>query len=188
MRIIAGDLKGRRLSGWNKKLFVRPMTDRVKETLFNVLQPYFFEDLLFLDLFSGTGSLSLEALSRGASLAFSVEKNKDCIDIINKNAEILKDKSRLIIRKKDVFSFLKSGFKDKQIKEAFDIIVADPPFPLKLGEKLIKQLEKSPLCKKDGIFCIELSSKEPLKENYTSFSLFAKKDFGDKSLYFFRKG
>ncbi|MDE0092796.1 MAG: RsmD family RNA methyltransferase, partial [Oligoflexia bacterium] len=64
MRIIAGEWKGRKLKSWTNQLPVRPMTDRVKETVFNVLNPYLFEGCKVLDLFSGTGSLALEALSR----------------------------------------------------------------------------------------------------------------------------
>ena len=106
MRIIGGTLKGRKLFSWKGPLPVRPMTDRIKETVFNVLAPYLHEGCLFLDLFSGTGSLALEALSRGAGQAHTVEKHPSCIKLIRKNAQLLPDPGKLILHRQNVFSFL----------------------------------------------------------------------------------
>ena len=122
MRIISGTLKGRKLNSWNRQLPVRPMADRTKETVFNVLAPYFFEDCLFLDLFSGTGSLALEALSRGAKQAHAVEKHPLCIGIIKQNSKILPDTKKLVLHKKNVFSYLRQARKsdfEKKSKRAF---------------------------------------------------------------------
>lgn len=185
MRIISGTLKGRRLNPWQKKLPLRPMTDQVKETVFNVLSPYFFEGCLFLDLFSGTGNLALEALSRGADKAFAVEKNSSCIDLIKKNSQILPDSKKLIIYKKNVFSFLKQGEKKLWGKPAFDIIIADPPFAILAGEKIMKSLQNSSLSKKGTVVAMETSSKESLKNNYSDFYLFSKKVFSDKKVWFY---
>ena len=107
MRIIAGRYKGRKLYSWNKKLPVRPMTDRIKETVFNVLSPYFFESCKVLDLFSGTGSLSLEAFSRGAGEVHAVEKHPLCLQVIKKNISFLDPAQKFVLHKKNVFSFLR---------------------------------------------------------------------------------
>ena len=107
MRIIAGRYKGRKLYSWNKKLPVRPMTDRIKETVFNVLSPYFFESCKVLDLFSGTGSLSLEAFSRGAGEVHAVEKHPLCLQVIKKNTAFLDPAQKFVLHKKNVFSFLR---------------------------------------------------------------------------------
>ena len=114
MRIIAGKWKGRKLKSWSERLPVRPMTDQVKETVFNVLGPYLFEGCKVLDLFSGTGSLALEALSRGARLAHVVENHSSCIKLIQKNMEFLPQENQLWIHKKNAFSFLKRNQK-KQV-------------------------------------------------------------------------
>ena len=179
MRIISGSLKGRKLVSWTKKIPVRPMTDRIKESLFNVLTPYFFEDCLFLDLFSGTGSLALEALSRGAGAAHAVEQHPLCINLIKANSKILPDSKKLIVHKKSVFSFI------KQSKIVFDIIVADPPFPLKYGEKIIENLQKSPLTRKGTVVVLETGREEVLKNLYKNFYLFSQKKFNDKKIWFY---
>ena len=190
MRIIAGEWKGRRLQSWRGRLPVRPMTDRVKETVFNVLSPYLFEGCHVLDLFSGTGSLALEALSRGAELAHGVENHPACINLIQKNREFLPKSKKLWIHKKNVFSFLKQYQKksllDKANKEiVFDIILADPPFDLKAGDSLMRALSSSFLSHKETVIVIETGSREKLKSKYFDFYLFSKKEFNDKRVWFY---
>ena len=189
MRIISGTLKGRRLSSWKNVAGLRPMTDRVKETVFNVLTAYFFENCRFLDLFSGTGHISLEALSRGAREAHAVEKLPSCIKIIKKNSQILADPKKLILHREDVFSFLKKAQKSSPLKspkiKPFDIIVADPPFSLFKGENLMENLRHSFLTQKGTAAVIETSHKENLKNSYPPFYLFAKKVFSDKRIWFY---
>lgn len=183
MRIISGTLKGRKLNSWNRQLPVRPMTDKIKETVFNVLSPYFCEDCLFLDLFSGTGSLALEALSRGAKQAHAVEKHPLCIEIIKQNSKILPDNKKLVLHKKNVFSFLRQARKSK--RKPFDIIVADPPFAINAGEIIMKNLQNSSLTAKGTIVVVETGGKEDLKNSYQDFYLFSKKTFNDKRVWFY---
>ena len=189
MRIISGSLKGRKLSAWKGKLPVRPMTDRIKESLFNVLTPYFFEDCLFLDLFSGTGSLAIEALSRGAKQAHAVENHPLCIKLIKKNSKILPDPKKLILHKKNVFSFLKQAEKSNLEKplniKPFDIIVADPPFALNAGKSIMERLQDSFFTSRGAIIVIETGKGEDLKSNYQGFYLFSKKKFSDKKVWFY---
>lgn len=189
MRIIRGTMKGRKLGLWSQKIPVRPMTDRVKETVFNVLSPYFFEDCLFLDLFSGTGNLALEALSRGARQAHAVEKHPLCIRMIKKNSQLLDNTARLVVHKRDVFVFLKQALKGRHKKRKeinpFDIIVADPPFAIYAGHSVMEKLQNSFLTKKGTIAIVETGKKESLKNNYSSSYLFSKKTFGDKKVWFY---
>ena len=193
MRIIAGKWKGRKLQSWTEKLPVRPMTDQVKETVFNVLSPYLFEDCQVLDLFSGTGSLALEALSRGATLAHVVENHSACIKLIQKNREFLPKDKKLWIHKKNVFSFLKQNQKNQLLNKksqieipAFDIVLADPPFALKAGDSLIESLSNSSLVHKETVIVIETGAKEQLKTRYFNFYLFSKKEFNDKKIWFYK--
>ena len=189
MRIISGTLKGRKLSLWDKELPLRPMTDQVKETVFNVLAPYFFQDCLFLDLFSGTGNLALEALSRGAEQAHAVEKNPLCVKLIQKNSQLLSDSQKLIVHRRNVFSFLKqadrSNLEQKADRKPFDIIVADPPFRIKAGEKIMEALENSFFTAKGTVVVIETGQFEDLKNRYQDFYLFSKKEFSDKRVWFY---
>lgn len=204
MRIIAGRYKGRKLSYGPKSLPVRPMTDKVKETLFNVLSPYFFDSCRVLDLFSGTGSLALEALSRGASEAHAVEKNPLCLQLIKKNSAFLdKNQKRLWLYKKNALSLLKRSSRaglesgeppPREAKNAllaegapvFDFVFADPPFPLRAGASIMEALSQSSFVDKKTVIAIETGAKEPLKSQYGGFFLFSQKDFNDKKLWFYK--
>ena len=182
MRIIGGSLKGLHLASWksSETFNIRPMTDGARETLFNVLQSHLNKEVLFLDLFSGSGSLSMEALSRGVREAHAVESHRLSIEIIKKNKQLLIQPKKLIIHKKEVFYFLKNSRLGP-----FHIIVADPPFPLKYGEKILEALVKSHLYVIGTIFIVETGRNEELKENYSCFYLFSKKDFNDKKIWFY---
>ena len=182
MRIISGSLKGRRITGFHphRHRFIRPMTDRVKESLFGVLTPFLNEKVLFLDLFSGTGSLSFEALSRGVLKAHAVESHPQALRIIEKNKALLKKPEKLICHKKNVFSFLKSSKLGP-----FHITVADPPFTLQAGSDLLESFSRSHLYMRGSIFVIETGLKEQLPENCFCFQLFSMRDFSDKKVWFY---
>lgn len=152
MRIIGGKYKRRRFD-LPKNLKARPTTDFAKENLFNVLNNLMdFEDIKALDLFSGTGAISFELLSRGASQVVCVEKQFAHYQNIKKIAEELKDEN-LIAIKGDVFKFITSS------KEQFDFIFADPPYDLTDLEKIPEMVINSGMMKKDTIFILEHSSK-----------------------------
>lgn len=187
MRIISGTLKGRKLSSWRGQANLRPMTDQIKESVFNVLAPYFFKGCRVLDLFSGTGNLALESLSRGAGQAHLVENSPLSLKIIQQNRQILPDPKKLIIHKKNVFSFLKGFKKPGAAKKTrpFDFILADPPFALRAGEKIMRGLENSFLAGKGAVAVIETGQKEDLKPRYSDFYLFSKKTFNDKKVWFY---
>lgn len=178
LKIIAGKFKGHKLHTFPKALPVRPMTQRVKKSVFDTLQAD-LPNSKVLDLFSGTGNLSFESLSRGAVSCHAVEKNKFCWNLITKNQKALKIAvNQLKLYRQDVFYFLK---KYKEIP--FNIIFADPPFADRLAGSLIKTLKSSPACDSKSLIVLELSSKELFPEN--EVSLQTKKSFGDKSVYFF---
>lgn len=165
------------------------MTDRVKETVFNVLSPYFFESCRVLDLFSGTGSLTVEAFSRGAGEVHAIEKHSLCLQLILKNTSFIKPPKKLFLHRKNVFSFLKrqeKGNPSKPLLPQFDIVLIDPPFRLKAGEQLLESLNKSGLIHKESILMLETSDKESLKETYSKLSLFSLKLFRDKKIHFYK--
>src|SRR5437870_2154456 len=118
MRIIAGKFKGRKLVSFDEE-HIRPTTDRVKESIFNILAPY-LDGAKVLDLYSGTGNLSFESLSRGAFSVTAVEVSKRSIQIIYRNQELLKVGDELTVVKGDAVDYLK-----KYQGEAFDIILID---------------------------------------------------------------
>lgn len=151
MRIITGKYKGRHFD-IPRSFKARPTTDFAKENIFNVLIQYVdFEEATALDLFSGTGSITLELLSRGCSSVISVELDRDhhrfIKECLNK-LQVPSDASCIPFRS-DVFRFLKT------CKQTFDFIFADPPYALKELPTLPDLIFERNLLKDNGIFVLE---------------------------------
>lgn len=148
MRIITGRYKGRHFD-IPRSFKARPTTDFAKENIFNVLIQYVdFEDAEALDLFSGTGSISLELLSRGCSQVVSVEMDRDHHRFIQECVKKLGAEGIIPIRG-DVFRFLKS------CKQQYDMVFADPPYALKELAQLPDLVMERHLLKEGGIFVLE---------------------------------
>ncbi|MDE0118921.1 MAG: 16S rRNA (guanine(966)-N(2))-methyltransferase RsmD [Bdellovibrionales bacterium] len=181
MRITAGQFKGHRLCSFSAD-FIRPMTSRVKTSVFNTLYSYGWNPSKshVLDLFSGTGNLALEALSRGARDVHLVDSHKRAIQIIKKNCQILKNPRGIKIHKKNVFSFL-SSYKGK----SFDLIFADPPFQKSWGGKILEALTLSKTTEENTILVLEISSQESIPKEPRSHRLKICKKFGDKRVLFY---
>ena len=160
------------------------MTDRVKTSVFDTLYSSGMDPsgLRVLDLFSGTGSLALEALSRGAKEVHIVESHRQAIRIIRKNCQLLKIKSGIKIHHQDVFQFLNS-YKG----EAFDLVFADPPFKKQYGKKICEYFTSSSVKGDRTMLVLELSSQEELMETNQMYNLFTHKKFGDKQVFFYRR-
>jgi len=178
MRIISGLHKGRKITA-PKKLPVRPTTDMVKESLFNILRnTHDFTNISVLDLFSGTGNISYEFASRGCNSIFSVDDNYGCVSFINKTTASLDLPIQVI--KSDVFTFL------EQTSIGFDIIFADPPYDLEIEkfEQIISAVCDSSLLHEGGFLIIEHSKYIDL----SAFKHFEKaKRYGGSVLSFFEK-
>lgn len=152
MRIISGKYKGRRIDASNK-VIARPTTDFAKEGLFNLLNNRIdFEGISVLDLFSGTGSISIEFISRDCREAIAIEQSEKNGAYIRKACQELKIDNLTLI-KADVFKFIAS------CKTKFDVIFADPPYDLKNLTELPDLIFQYELLKKDGIFILEHSAK-----------------------------
>ena len=132
MRIIAGLYKGKKLEG-SKDLSIRPTTGRVKEYIFNVLQN-FPQDKVILDIFSGSGSLGIEALSRGASFIIFVEKAVSSVNILRRNLNNLNiSRNRYKIVKRDAIDYV------NEAKGKIDLCFMDPPYVYPPIQKLFVQ-------------------------------------------------
>ncbi|MDR0333023.1 MAG: RsmD family RNA methyltransferase [Dysgonamonadaceae bacterium] len=150
MRIISGKYKSRRIQV-PTNLKARPTTDFAKENLFNVLNNRIdWEETSALDLFSGTGSIALELVSRGCPYVVSVEINAQHYGFICKAQDTLGAKELFPI-KADVFKYLKST------QQKFDFIFADPPYDLHDAAKVPKIILEKQLVKEGGIFIMEHS-------------------------------
>ncbi len=148
MRIITGQYKGRHFD-IPRTFKARPTTDFAKENIFNVLQGYLdFDGSEALDLFSGTGSISLELVSRGCTKVVSVEADRDHARFIRECFKKLGEERDILI-KGDVFKFLKT------CKQKFDFIFADPPYALKELAQIPDMVLEGGLLKEEGIFVFE---------------------------------
>lgn len=176
MRIISGKLKGRRISA-PKKLPVRPTTDMAKEALFNILNNHFYlEEVKVLDLFSGTGNISLEFASRGTQNITAVDVNYHCISFIKKISQDFKLPITTI--KTDVYQYL------EKCNTCYDVIFADPPYNFKEEQfaKIAHLVFKSKLLSENGLLIIE-HSKHTNIEKYPNFS-YTKKYGGNQFSFF----
>ncbi len=157
MRVIAGIAKGRKLQTL-EGLNTRPTTDRIKETLFNIMA-FDLPRTQFLDLFSGSGAIGIEALSRGAEQTVFVEQNAECVAIIKNNLEhtLLAENGRVL--QMTVLDAL-----DKLSTEGatFDLIFMDPPYGAGLAEATLQAIVAKELLQKDGYIVLERSSETPL--------------------------
>lgn len=180
MRVISGKFKGRQLVSF-EAAHIRPTTDRVKETLFNKLMAY-VDGARVLDLFSGTGSLAIECISRGASWVDLVESHDKSLAIIGQNFEKLGIKEGFKIHKLDAFRYIR-GFEGKP----YDVVLADPPFTEKFAHDLALSIGSSQLLHSGSIVVIEASSKERMDEQYPGLNRLDQRQFGDKHLNFFEK-
>lgn len=153
MRVIAGTARSMPLRTV-KGMDIRPTTDRTKETLFNILMPY-IPGCRFLDLYAGSGSIGIEALSRGASVAYFVENARSSQNLIRENLEFTK----LLDRAKFAFGDVQAVLGRLAQEEPFDIIFMDPPFLKGLERLTLELLVNSPLPAKDGLIVVEASPK-----------------------------
>lgn len=149
MRIIAGSKRRLRLKTLEGK-DVRPTTDRIKETLFNILQPE-IPGCYFLDLFAGSGQIGLEAVSRGARYAVFVEHAKKAADCIRENIASTKSEKETYLYQMDAMSAIGS----MEGKYQFDLIFMDPPYGKFLEKEALASLARSSLLKKDTMIIVE---------------------------------
>jgi len=179
MRIIAGKYKGHHLVSFQAS-HIRPTTDRVKESLFNIWQND-IEGARVLDLFSGTGNLGLEALSRGARQVVFVDKNLKSIEILKKNITKLKMTDSHQVIMKDVLTFLRQS-----TLEPFDLIFIDPPFTEAMAHDVMGGLSRSKIFHENSLFSIESGRREKIEDDYSPISRYDRREFGDKILSLFR--
>ena len=150
MRVIAGTARRLQLKTLDG-MDTRPTTDRIKETLFNMLS-FYIEDSRFLDLFSGSGGIGIEALSRGAAEAVFVEQNRKAVACIEENLTHTHLREKAVVISKDVMTSLRI-LEDK--KQAFDYIFMDPPYGKFLEKEVVVYLDNTVLCDENTTIIIE---------------------------------
>lgn len=176
MRIISGKNKGRRIFA-PANLPVRPTTDMAKESLFNILNNLVdIEELEVLDLFSGTGNIAYEFVSRGCTSVTAVDSNSKCTGFISKTASMLSYGNLFIVRA-DFQQFLKSSYK------SWDLIFADPPYQLEGFDRIPDLILESKVLKDGGMLILEHSASNSFEEHP---HLIDHRKYGSVNFSFFR--
>lgn len=172
MRIISGKYKGKNLNGFNIE-GTRPTMDRVKESLFGMIQTY-IPDSIVLDLFAGSGALGLEAVSNGAKECYLIDNNIEAIKTIKENSQNFEEQLNIIHI--DYKKFLKTT--DKK----FDIIFLDPPYKEKQLDTSLRIIEERGLLNENGIVICEYEIGEP----HTNLELIKEKSYGPKKIKIYK--
>ena len=181
MRVIGGSRRSIRLTTV-KGDKVRPTTDRIKETLFNILQPD-IPGASFLDLFSGSGAIGIEALSRGAKEAILVEQDRDALACIRANLKATRFEEEAQVKAGDVLSVLRT-----LQHEPFDLIFMDPPYGLLWEQKVLEILSNVPYVDEYTKIIVEgLSDTDMSYAEDLGFSVYREKSYGSNKHIFLEK-
>ena len=185
MRVIGGSLKGRRLSTIKQEgnlNSLRPTTDRIKESLFNILLGGKFdlkmEKTRILDIFAGSGALGIEAISRGAKSCTFIEKNKACIRILDANLNICNLKNQTNIKTFDATKFPMNP------DPPYDLVFVDPPYRKSLGEAAIGSALASNWISDTALIVLEEGEQ---KSSLQGLKLEDTRIYGDTILHFFKR-
>jgi 16S rRNA (guanine966-N2)-methyltransferase len=182
MRIITGIAKGRRIKA-PEGMDTRPTTDRVKESLFNIISKKIFEAKV-LDLFAGTGNLGLESISRGAHKCTFVESTKATLKILRENIEGLDFQDKSEVYSQDAFAALKILSRNN---EKYDLIFLDPPYSKGFVNKAIKEIDELDLLSDDGIVVSEYDMIDPIPDSIGKIKIYRTEKYGKTKISFWSK-
>lgn len=174
LKIFSGEYKNKRLRSSPGKM-VRPISGLVKEALFSILQKE-ITGSLFLDLFAGTGSVGLEALSRGAEFAVFIEKDPDAVQLIRENVNLLGVEDKTEVIHTDVFGY-RAG-------KVFDVAYAAPPYKSNLGTRILEHCKRENILGKNSLLVLQRHHKE--KVNSYGYKKTDSRKYGISTLDFFR--
>lgn len=181
MRIIGGERRGRRLVEWDDSA-IRPMRDFVRTALFNILSD-FVPDAAFLDLFCGTGSVGLEALSRGARSCTFVDRSSDACGIVRRNLDLLDFLPRGEVIQGDAFGTLETL---RQVGRRFDLVFIGPPYYHEIVPRALEALGDGALLGSDPVVIAEIHHTESIADAVGNLSLVDRRRYGDNQLWLYR--
>ena len=171
MRIIAGELRGRKILS-PKGNDVRPTTDKVKEAVFSMLIPYIDEDTVAMDVFSGSGNLGLEAISRGAKTVYFSDESRYSMALIKENIKICGVEDRAILLSGDFRNNI------KRVNEKIDIFLLDPPYADGFILPALDTILDAGNIAHGGVVVCEHSYRDLLPEEYGPFKMIKDKKYG----------
>ena len=183
MRVISGSAKGIKLAEF-KGDSIRPTADRVREAVFSSLNSQFngFVGKKVLELFAGTGAMSIEALSRGAAKAVMIDESRDAEELIKRNLATAGVSDRALFKRGNVHEILSR----LAVDGPFDLIILDPPYAKNNIETIITDLIHFGLVQSDGIICIETSSKTVLDDTIGNMISFNRRKYGSTLISYYR--
>ncbi|ATD54928.1 16S rRNA (guanine(966)-N(2))-methyltransferase RsmD [Clostridium chauvoei] len=181
MRIIAGKARGRKLIP-PATMETRPTLDRVKEAMFSMVQGY-IPDAVVIDVFAGTGSLGLEAASRGAKEVYLVDKSPVTFPLLKENIENLKFEDFCFGLNMDSYEALRTLTKKGKV---FDIIFIDPPYCKEMIPEAIKLVKENNMLKENGIIVTKIDTIEDIYEGYENIVLTKSRKYGNTTVCFYK--
>ena len=183
MRVIGGIYRGRRLRTV-EGLAVRPTSDRLRETLFDILAPRIASSR-FLDICAGSGAVGIEALSRGASEATFIDKSRRSLAVIESNLQTLGIKREATVIKSDALAALRRLAEESK---QFDIAFFDPPYDSDIYRAVLGKLATGGLLSDDAIVIAERRAKTPPETNCGGLTIYREVKQGESALTFYRLG
>lgn len=182
MRVISGNYRGRRLKSLDGDN-TRPTTDKVKESIFNMIGPY-FDGGTALDLFAGSGSLAIEAVSRGMDQAVCVERNFQAMKVIKENIALTKEPEKFIMKKMDANKALPLL---KEEGYQFHLVLLDPPYAKQEIEQQLLKLVDLELLTDDVIIVCETDKTVELAENIGALTRYREQNYGMTKISLYEK-
>lgn len=180
MRVISGEYGGRTLKAL-KGTNTRPTNDKVKEALFHIIGPY-FDGGIVLDLYSGSGSLGIEAVSRGMDKAYLVDKNAEAISVINENVSMTKEDQKFVVwRKTDDQALAELN----RVGQKLDLILLDPPYADQQLKRILEKIVEFDLLNPHAVIVCETDKSVDLDFAAESFSLYKEKVYRSSKITFF---
>lgn len=181
MRVVAGEYGGRRLKAV-PGMKTRPTTDKVKEAMFNIIGPY-LDGGFVLDLFAGSGGLSIEAISRGADHAILVDRQYQAIKTIKENILVTKEEDKFTVLKGDAYKMLSKLAKEGQ---KFDYVFLDPPYKKQQIVELLEKFNELNLLNEGATIICETDQEAGLPTELANYTLLRQADYGITELNFYR--
>lgn len=181
MRIIAGRARGRKILS-PPTMETRPTLDRVKESMFSMIQGY-IPDAVVIDVFAGTGSLGLEAASRGAKECYLVDKSSVTFPVLKKNIENLGFTDFCTALNTDAYAALRNLNSRGKV---FDLIFIDPPYCKDLIPEAIKIIEENSMLQEDGLIVTKIDSIEEIYEGFGKIKLVRSKVYGNTTVCLYK--
>ncbi|MGL5615673.1 MAG: 16S rRNA (guanine(966)-N(2))-methyltransferase RsmD [Sarcina sp.] len=181
MRIISGKARGRKILS-PATMETRPTLDRIKEAMFSMIQGY-IPDAVVIDVFSGTGSLGLEAASRGAKECYLVDKSPVTYPILRQNVENLKFEDVCTTLNMDAYMALKSLAAKGKV---FDLIFIDPPYLKDLIPEAMKIIDQNKMLHPEGLIVTKIDTSEDIYEGSENIKLTRSKKYGNTTVCFYK--